>query len=178
MSAILKFLPNLKFNKNLKSKRNTKSSKATINCPIALQWIISEERLKALKEKQNEFLESEIFDGCGFKYSLTIYPNGDGKTKIGQTRIFLRLYLQQNAKKIDAEFCLTIESAKYSNKMNHTFDKSKGWGIKCCSTEKLFDSKRKFIVDGILTIRVEGVLKVTKLMKDEEESAWNSRDFA
>uniref|UniRef100_A0A914PAW3 BTB domain-containing protein n=1 Tax=Panagrolaimus davidi TaxID=227884 RepID=A0A914PAW3_9BILA len=163
-----------KFRKIFKSKQNSNFAKTTSGCPIALQWIISEECLKSIKDKPCESFESQIYDGSGFRYSLVIYPNG--KDKIGQVQIFLRIYLE-DAKKIDAEYIISIESAKYSNKMNHIFEKSKGWGKKCCSTEKLFDAKKKFIINGFLTVKVEGILKVTKLKK-EKEGQWNSGDFA
>uniref|UniRef100_A0A914P6G4 BTB domain-containing protein n=1 Tax=Panagrolaimus davidi TaxID=227884 RepID=A0A914P6G4_9BILA len=139
------------------------SSKTMFEYSINLEWTIAEDRLKALKDStNNKFLESEkfiAFHSSDVQYSLIIYPNGYNE-KRGKTWIFFNLELG-NAKKIEADFTLSIKSAEWRHE--YTFEKSVACGNTCCTVAELFDSRKKFIVDGKFTLKVKGILKIETL---------------
>uniref|UniRef100_A0AC35GJ64 Uncharacterized protein n=1 Tax=Panagrolaimus sp. PS1159 TaxID=55785 RepID=A0AC35GJ64_9BILA len=46
--------------------------------------------------------------------------------------------------------------------MNIVHDKNTGWGITFGKTNEFFDSKKKFFVNGEITIKVKGFLKAQR----------------
>uniref|UniRef100_A0A914R3G9 BTB domain-containing protein n=1 Tax=Panagrolaimus davidi TaxID=227884 RepID=A0A914R3G9_9BILA len=142
--------------------------------PINLEWTIAEERLWALKESiNNEYLESEKFTAfhvSNVKYFLRIYPNGDNDANRGNTGTVFALQNTFEGPnldlgkeiKIEAEYQFSIKFSEWSHKSNHVFEKSQGCGPYCCTTDELFDPSNKFIVDGKLTLKVEGILKIVE----------------
>uniref|UniRef100_A0AC34F457 BTB domain-containing protein n=1 Tax=Panagrolaimus sp. ES5 TaxID=591445 RepID=A0AC34F457_9BILA len=153
--------------------------------PIALEWTISEKKLKALKE--NEGLSSKEFSVAGLSsYFLLIYPNGNNEENRGQTWIYLHF---QNVVKIKAECVVSIPSANSSRNFNFVYTKDEGRGCWSCLSNKLFDPQKKFIVDGKMVIKVKGfveseinpvpISKDTLKSDDLGDSLWNdgNEDF-
>uniref|UniRef100_A0AC35F4T4 BTB domain-containing protein n=1 Tax=Panagrolaimus sp. PS1159 TaxID=55785 RepID=A0AC35F4T4_9BILA len=98
----------------------------------------------------------------GVKYSIGIHPNDPYHE--GETWINFCL----NKLNIDAVFNVTIESANYVLKKHLTFGTDNVKGEKLCTTEELFDPEKRFIVDGKMTINMEGILMIEKEAENEK----------
>uniref|UniRef100_A0A914YED3 Uncharacterized protein n=1 Tax=Panagrolaimus superbus TaxID=310955 RepID=A0A914YED3_9BILA len=79
--------------------------------------------------------------------------------------------------KIETDFCISIESAKYRMKTQQIIEDTNGWGGYCCRIEELFDPKNKFIFNEKMTIKMDGVLMVEKDMFKQPEIFVNHSDF-
>uniref|UniRef100_A0AC34G0Y7 BTB domain-containing protein n=1 Tax=Panagrolaimus sp. ES5 TaxID=591445 RepID=A0AC34G0Y7_9BILA len=139
-----------------------------------LEWIISEERLRALKNStsDDECLESDKFiavHASDVQYCLRIYPNGfhDGNRK--QTWIALYLSLGKE-KHIEAEFTFSVKTARSNHRMKYVFDSTTAYGMAFCTADKFFDLNNMFIVDGKFAVKIKGILNIAKA-----KSKWETR---
>uniref|UniRef100_A0A914QZM4 BTB domain-containing protein n=1 Tax=Panagrolaimus davidi TaxID=227884 RepID=A0A914QZM4_9BILA len=128
--------------------------------PFAVKWEIPENRLLPLKDLVNGHLESASVSNIhGFHYRLRIYPNGDNDARRGQTWIYLELDLGK-LNKVQANYTFTVKSANYSKHCRSIYEKSGGWGGVICSAKDFFDPQKKFIADGKLTVKCDGIFEV------------------
>uniref|UniRef100_A0AC34FGU8 MATH domain-containing protein n=1 Tax=Panagrolaimus sp. ES5 TaxID=591445 RepID=A0AC34FGU8_9BILA len=151
-----------------------------MECPFSLEYTISEDRLKALKNApEYTRLKSDTFGAFVISpvlYSLHVFPNGCNDISRGKTLIYFCVY--ENEKKIDLKFTITIKSANWSYKKeivsidptNPLHNSDAFWPC-ICTTEDLFNPEKKFIADGKFVVKVEGVFKTEKL-----KSEWIAED--
>uniref|UniRef100_A0A914Q885 BTB domain-containing protein n=1 Tax=Panagrolaimus davidi TaxID=227884 RepID=A0A914Q885_9BILA len=132
--------------------------------PFAVEWIIPEKFLKALKNStKNEFLKSNVFTAFKFSpipYHFEFFPNGNNNKNRERVWIFLQIPFEFQ-KNVHAEYTFTIKSANWSKKINYIFEGDfDGYGSRICKTHEFFKSSKKFIVDGKCTVKIEGVFKI------------------
>uniref|UniRef100_A0AC34FPN9 MATH domain-containing protein n=1 Tax=Panagrolaimus sp. ES5 TaxID=591445 RepID=A0AC34FPN9_9BILA len=152
-------------------------SKSKLQSLVAMQWSIPENRLLELKDKPGEFLSSESFkvsNISGVEYYLSIYPNDDDHH--GATGIYLCLHNSDEIK-VEANFSLTIDSANYAyEEEKYVFNESSGWGGLCCKAGELYDSEKRFIYDGKLTIKMDGIFTIENDIPEKAETFVNHPD--
>uniref|UniRef100_A0A914QX96 BTB domain-containing protein n=1 Tax=Panagrolaimus davidi TaxID=227884 RepID=A0A914QX96_9BILA len=142
-----------------------------LKCPIAIELIIPEDKLNEEKNSGNG-LFSKWFDASnisGVKYCIGIYPNRFNAK--GESWIHFEIKKTKELKNelnIDAAFNMTIKSANYVLKKHHIFDEEENIvEEKLCTTEELFDHENRFIVDGKMTIYMDGILTIEKEAENE-----------
>uniref|UniRef100_A0AC34GS77 BTB domain-containing protein n=1 Tax=Panagrolaimus sp. ES5 TaxID=591445 RepID=A0AC34GS77_9BILA len=101
------------------------------------------------------------FNIPGLQYYIVIYPNCDREERRGETWIELHLNGSDD-RKIAAEFMMSIESAGFSKELDCIFEKCARHSFPIGKTDEFFDSKKKFFVDGEITIKIIGILKTQK----------------
>uniref|UniRef100_A0AC34FA48 BTB domain-containing protein n=1 Tax=Panagrolaimus sp. ES5 TaxID=591445 RepID=A0AC34FA48_9BILA len=135
-----------------------------ISSPISMQWKIKEKDLLAKIGENNRFIRSKRIKVATFndvKYYLSFCPNKIENGQPPKTTVCLNIELIKE-KKIEAAFDFSIDSANRNYNSQCVFEKSIGYGPWCCSTDDLFDPKKRYIVDGFLTINFQGVLSIEK----------------
>uniref|UniRef100_A0A914QQ88 BTB domain-containing protein n=1 Tax=Panagrolaimus davidi TaxID=227884 RepID=A0A914QQ88_9BILA len=143
-----------------------------LKCPIAVELIISEDKLNEEKNSGNG-LFSEWFDASnipGVRYRIGIFfflgdaMIGPNSLETGKTWFF---YFELNKRNIDAVFNMTIKSANYVLKKHLIPGKKDIIEEKLCTTEELFDPEKRFIVDGKMTVYMDGILSIEKEAENE-----------
>uniref|UniRef100_A0A914QS82 BTB domain-containing protein n=1 Tax=Panagrolaimus davidi TaxID=227884 RepID=A0A914QS82_9BILA len=145
--------------------------------PISMQWKIKEENLrKSIKKESNSAsLCSKSMNAPSFsdvKYYLSICPNEINDKN--QSETFLYLFVQTGKEKeIGIVFDFSIDSANFNCDLQYVFEKNEGWGPRLCSMKDLFDPTKKYIVDGYLTINLNGIMMAEKNQLFESNSKNN-----
>ena len=152
-----------------------------IECPIAMKMEIDEAELVELKNSNSGVLSSSWFEASnipGVKYALGIFPNGQSEDKRGQTWITLAICTGKEAK-VHADVRLSIEAAGWNYRLVQVYQNALGGGSTCCATKHLFYPQ--YIVDGILTIKCEGILSVERTSDSVDASdvdeKWRNEGF-
>uniref|UniRef100_A0AC35FXC7 MATH domain-containing protein n=1 Tax=Panagrolaimus sp. PS1159 TaxID=55785 RepID=A0AC35FXC7_9BILA len=138
-----------------------------VSAPISMEWKIKEYDLKcAMEESNKKYLYGEsvtIASLSGAKYYLSIRPNYINGGKKSETVLYFYVELE-NETKIKAVVDFSIVSANYIRGFQHYIVKSKGYGIRLCSTADLFNPSKGFLVNGVLTVNLNGILIVEKCL--------------
>uniref|UniRef100_A0A914PQZ4 BTB domain-containing protein n=1 Tax=Panagrolaimus davidi TaxID=227884 RepID=A0A914PQZ4_9BILA len=152
--------------------------------PVNLEWTVAKERLWALKESiNNEYLQSEKFTlapASRVKYYFRIYPNGDCDERRGFTVLFLEYTSLVDGENFEVDCAFSIKSANWNHKCKCVFESDPyGYiGRECCTVNELFDSRKKFIVDGKFIFNVEGTLKIVNYESEKQmelfKTNWNN----
>jgi hypothetical protein len=145
---------------------------AKLKCPIAMKWTIPEWELKQLNDGLVDTVFSETFytsNISGIQYYLFLENSEDA------ARIYLNLDFSDDVK-IEADFNVAVECANYSFNAKHVFKKADEYGEKCCTMEELFNPENGFIIDGGLTIKMEGILMIEKDMPKKTDDFGDHRD--
>uniref|UniRef100_A0AC35FAC3 BTB domain-containing protein n=1 Tax=Panagrolaimus sp. PS1159 TaxID=55785 RepID=A0AC35FAC3_9BILA len=146
-------------------------------CPIGIHWTIPEDCLKE-KEDPGDCLHTKIVSASNIpdtKYYMKLYPNDDDDDKHGETWIYL--FFVENGKVIkrEAEYNIKIESANFVSDDN-TLIEDRFYGTRICTIEELLDPEKGFIIDGKLTIKMDGFFMTEMKMLEELQSFGDHRD--
>uniref|UniRef100_A0A914Z8L9 BTB domain-containing protein n=1 Tax=Panagrolaimus superbus TaxID=310955 RepID=A0A914Z8L9_9BILA len=134
-----------------------------IKSPFIYAWKIPESQIQRLQSSVNGFVTSDVFhvfNLSGVKYFFEFYPNGRNENR-EKAEIFL-YFDPGKDRRIEVFFKVSIESADISIKCSQVFEAFERKGIICRKTKHLFNSEKKFFIDGFLVIKIEGTLKVKK----------------
>uniref|UniRef100_A0AC34G618 BTB domain-containing protein n=1 Tax=Panagrolaimus sp. ES5 TaxID=591445 RepID=A0AC34G618_9BILA len=148
----------------LKAER---SQNTKISVPISMQWKIKEDDLRAKKESNDGYLRSKRINVSSFsdvKYYLSFYPKRVYKSEVGEkTYASVNLNVELGGEeKIEAVFDFSVDSANFNKANQWIFQNSFGYGPSFGSSDDLFDLSKGYIVDGFMTINLQGVLMVEK----------------
>uniref|UniRef100_A0AC34G717 BTB domain-containing protein n=1 Tax=Panagrolaimus sp. ES5 TaxID=591445 RepID=A0AC34G717_9BILA len=132
--------------------------------PFSVKWKIKEINLLAIRYQEGEKFKSKRFSITpDSKYFLSIYP----KRNATEAYIFINVEIG-NRKEIECRAKISVETAGICKDFHHIYPKSMGHGLEYCFTHQLFDSAKKFIVDGEMTIKVEGIFKFDEVVSLNE----------
>uniref|UniRef100_A0A914QNX5 Uncharacterized protein n=1 Tax=Panagrolaimus davidi TaxID=227884 RepID=A0A914QNX5_9BILA len=148
-------------------------TKVPNECQIKMKWRIKEEVLKeALNNLNdgNELMESERLKApkiLGVEYYLLLKIDEENPNEIN---LFLLLEFKM-ARKIKAAFILSVKSASYKEVVEEIYDNTDGYGEILCTRDELFDAEKKFFVNGIMEIELEGTLNTLGIKRKAPESS-------
>ena len=123
-----------------------------------------------------EFVKTEWFEASnipGVKYKLRMYPNGYIDEHRNETWVSLNVSIGKEVE-VQADYQISIESAGLNIKLNYKYIEDTGFGSKCCDTTVLLNPR--FIVDGKLTIKCDGILTVKREGKTPP-AKWETEGF-
>uniref|UniRef100_A0A914Q2K6 BTB domain-containing protein n=1 Tax=Panagrolaimus davidi TaxID=227884 RepID=A0A914Q2K6_9BILA len=125
-------------------------------CQIKMKWRIKEDVLKEAINKSNTTIkESPHFKApkiLGVEYYLSLQIDEDDPNEIN-----LISYL-------GFEMAMKV-------RVEDIYDTTGGWGRTLCNREELFDPEKKFFVNGIMEIALEGTLKALGIKRKAPESS-------
>uniref|UniRef100_A0AC35GFD2 Uncharacterized protein n=1 Tax=Panagrolaimus sp. PS1159 TaxID=55785 RepID=A0AC35GFD2_9BILA len=130
-------------------------------CQIKMKWRIKEEVLKDALNNLNDdavLMKSERLKApkiLSVEYRLKKKIDEKNPNKIN---LFLQLEFEM-ARKINETFKFSIKSASYKEVVEKIYDNSDGFGEILCIRDEIFDAEKKFFVNGIMEIELEGTLK-------------------
>uniref|UniRef100_A0AC34FB18 MATH domain-containing protein n=1 Tax=Panagrolaimus sp. ES5 TaxID=591445 RepID=A0AC34FB18_9BILA len=132
--------------------------------PISIQWKIKEDVLLAKKGLKNGRLISKRRNVPSFSEKPATWG-------------YLNIEMENEKKKIEAVYDISVDSVNYSEVVQEIFDKSEGYGLNLCSTDDLFDPTNGYIADGFLTINFNGILLTETDEKTETIFKKKVKDF-
>uniref|UniRef100_A0AC35G7R0 BTB domain-containing protein n=1 Tax=Panagrolaimus sp. PS1159 TaxID=55785 RepID=A0AC35G7R0_9BILA len=156
-------------------------TKVANECQIKMKWRIKEDALKEAINNSNSVIvmKSEWFKApkiLGVEYYLSL-------EKQEENQIYLCLTLRfEMARKIGVAFNLFVKSASYKRYFKGICKESSEYGHPLCTRDELFDAEKKFFVNGIMEIELEGTLKALGIKRKAPESSslgdvlWESED--
>uniref|UniRef100_A0AC34F752 BTB domain-containing protein n=1 Tax=Panagrolaimus sp. ES5 TaxID=591445 RepID=A0AC34F752_9BILA len=165
-----KFFVNGELTVRVKGTLKAARSKNTkISVPISMQWRIKEDDLKANIGSNDGYLRSErvwVSSFYNVKYYLSIYPktvytSEDGEKTYAEVKLIVELGGEE---KIEAVYDFSVDSANFKDSCRCNSDKSVSitFGSGCHITDDIFDPAKGYIVDGFMTVNIQGVLVVEK----------------
>uniref|UniRef100_A0A914PYZ1 BTB domain-containing protein n=1 Tax=Panagrolaimus davidi TaxID=227884 RepID=A0A914PYZ1_9BILA len=138
---------------------------AQILSPFNAEWKFKKADLLPLKDSANEYLTEFLigkyyYDANipGLQYNIEVYPNENNEDRRGETWAFLYVNGSKE-RKITVEFVISIESTNFSKSLDYVYNDYYGWGGRLCKSSELFDSRSKFFVDEVMTIKVKGTFR-------------------
>uniref|UniRef100_A0AC34G562 BTB domain-containing protein n=1 Tax=Panagrolaimus sp. ES5 TaxID=591445 RepID=A0AC34G562_9BILA len=163
-----------------------------IEYPFSLEWRIPEDNLEALKDStKKECLKSDNFSAFNFSpipYHFEFYPNGNNSENRGKVCIFLQIP-NEDRRNVCINCTFSIETSESQKYIDYIYDEEfLEYGIEICKNEDFF-SKRKYIISGQCTVRVDGAHEsifasqsplfaaMFKQMKDENDKTIEILDF-
>uniref|UniRef100_A0AC35FHV6 BTB domain-containing protein n=1 Tax=Panagrolaimus sp. PS1159 TaxID=55785 RepID=A0AC35FHV6_9BILA len=147
-------------------------TKIANECQIKMKWRIKEEVLKDALNNLNddtELIKSERLKASkilGVEYYLLLKTDKQNSNEIN---LFLQLEFEM-ARKIKATFNISVKSASYKKVVEKIYDNSDGFGETLCIRDKIFDAEKKFFVDRIMEIELDGTLKSRGIKRKSPES--------
>uniref|UniRef100_A0AC35F8Q6 BTB domain-containing protein n=1 Tax=Panagrolaimus sp. PS1159 TaxID=55785 RepID=A0AC35F8Q6_9BILA len=124
-------------------------------CRIKMKWRLKEDDVRNVQGHLNSYILSSTIPGLRYKLRLTPNHRNTNVVKVSLICIFL------TTMKIKGTFTIFVKSASSQFTVsNEIYDIANvGWGREFCKTAELFNPDKKFFVDGIMEIEMDGVLK-------------------
>ena len=141
---------------------------------VQMEWTISEARLRNMKPYEPLGTEYYSCSIPNVKYAIFVASYDKILDDNNQVGIAVRLE-KDKGMVILADYSFIMGNSEQERKMHHTFIKCYGNGYMFAIRDDLFNSDKKFIVDGKLIIKFKATFKCdtvdTKF--NAKESLWN-----